>query len=58
MTLPRDPEAVRVLAEKLARDVAVGGKVVRCSHAMRPSELIEAAGITDAGRGTEMSGAW
>ena len=46
MTLPRDPEAVRVLAEKLAREhVAVGGKVVGYLTPCVPSELIEAAGV-------------
>src|SRR5262249_34953614 len=46
MSLPRDPESTRLLAEKLARDhVAGGGKVVGDVTPCVPAELIEAAGM-------------
>lgn len=46
MSLPRDIEGVRVLAEKLAREhVAAGGKVVGYVTPCVPAELIEAAGM-------------
>jgi benzoyl-CoA reductase/2-hydroxyglutaryl-CoA dehydratase subunit BcrC/BadD/HgdB len=46
MTLPRDIEGVRVLAEKLAREhAATGGKVVGYVTPCVPAELIEAAGM-------------
>lgn len=46
MSLPRDIEGVRLLAEKLAREhVAAGGKVVGYVTPCVPAELIEAAGM-------------
>ena len=46
MSLPRDIEGVRLLAERLARDhVAAGGKVVGYVTPSVPAELIEAAGM-------------
>ncbi len=46
MSLPKDIEEVRVLAEKLAREyVAAGGKVVGYVTPCVPAELIEAAGM-------------
>jgi benzoyl-CoA reductase subunit C len=46
MSLPRDIEGVRVLAEKLAREhAAAGGKVVGYVTPCVPAELIEAAGM-------------
>ncbi len=46
MSLPKDIEEVRLLAEKLAREhVAAGGKVVGYVTPSVPAELIEAAGM-------------
>ena len=46
MTLPRDIEGVRLLAEKLAREhAAAGGKVVGYVTPSVPAELIEAAAM-------------
>jgi benzoyl-CoA reductase/2-hydroxyglutaryl-CoA dehydratase subunit BcrC/BadD/HgdB len=46
MSLPRDVEGVRVLAERLAREhVAVGGKVVGYLTPCIPAEMIDAAGL-------------
>ena len=46
MSLPRDIEGVRLLAERLAREhAAAGGKVVGYVTPSVPAELIEAAGM-------------